>query len=118
MFHRFLSHVAAISLLGLAGVSLGCGDSFSPSSPTPASAPITPANFVLRSVSPSSGPTIGGDFIRLVGEGFQSGATVLLDGVAARVTKVTGATIDARTLAHASGPVDVVVTNPDGQAGR
>src|SRR5262249_25669636 len=49
--------------------------------------------------------------------GFQSGATVSLDGVAAEVARITYTTIEARTLAHADGPVDVVVTNPDGQAG-
>jgi hypothetical protein len=78
---------------------------------------VAPPGFTVRSVSPSSGPTIGGDFIRVVGEAFQSGATVLLDGIAVPLTKITSTTIDARTPAHAAGAVDVVVMNPDGQTG-
>jgi hypothetical protein len=69
-------------------------------------------------VSPSSGPTVGGDFFRLSGTGFQAGATVLLDGIAAQVTRVTSTTIEGLTVAHAVGSVDVVVTNPDGQVAR
>jgi hypothetical protein len=60
---------------------------------------------------------MGGDFVRVSGQGFQSGATVVFDGIPARVTRITFTTIDARTLAHEAGPVDVVVTNPDGQTG-
>ena len=63
-----------------------------------------------------TGPAIGGDSIRLSGEGFQSGATVLFDGVVATVTGVTNTTIQTRTPAHAEGPMDVVVMNPDGRA--
>jgi hypothetical protein len=85
------------------------------SSPTPTSS--TPADLTLLSVSPGAGPTVGGDFIRLFGSGFRSGANVTLDGVAAHVIRVTSTAIDARTVAHAAGPVDVVVTNPDGQTG-
>jgi hypothetical protein len=113
MFSRLPSWVVAISFLGLSGMSVGCGDSMS--SPTPTSS--TPVGLTLLSVSPGSGPTVGGDFIRLSGSGFRSGANVTLDGVAAHVTRVTSTVIDARTLAHAPGPVDVVVTNPDGQTG-
>jgi hypothetical protein len=40
----------------------------------------------------------------------------MLDGVAARVTSVTGTDIDFRSQAHEPGTVDVVVMNPDGQA--
>jgi hypothetical protein len=122
MFHRSFSLVVGISLLGLAGMSLGCSDSPSPSSPTPAPAlvttapPVTPA-FTLRSLAPSVGPASGSDSIRLSGEGFHSGAMVLFDSVVATVTRVTTTTIDVLTLAHAEGPVEVVVMNPDGQAG-
>ena len=114
MCYRFLSRVVAASLLGLAGMSVGCADS--PSSPTPGPTPSTPpAGLTVTSITPSSGPTVGGDFIRVFGGGFESGATVLLDGVAARVTKVTETVIDAQTLAHSSGTVDVVVLNQDGK---
>jgi hypothetical protein len=117
---HFLSGVAAISLLGLAGMSVGCSDSNSsltPTSPPPAPTSSAPVGFTLSSMTPTSGPTIGGDYIRLLGRGFQDGASVTIDGAAAPVTRVTGTRIDARTLPHATGTVDVVVTNPDGQSG-
>jgi IPT/TIG domain-containing protein len=119
MFHHVFSRFVAISLLCLAGMSLGCSDATSPIMPTTPTAPTasTPVGPTLLSVSPSSGPTIGGDYIRVSGSGFQSGVSVTLDGVATRVTRVTATFIDARTLAHAAGTVDIVVTNPDGQAG-
>ena len=113
MFSRLPSRVVAIGFLGLAGTSVACGDSTSSRTPTSS----TPVGLTLLSVSPASGPTVGGDVISLLGSGFVSGATVTLDGVAAHVTRVTSTVIDARTLAHAAGPVDVVVTNPDGQTG-
>jgi hypothetical protein len=113
MFSRLPSWLVVIGFSCLAGLIIGCGDSMS--SPRPTSS--TPVGLTLLSVSPGSGPTVGGDAIRLFGSGFLSGANVTLDGVAAHVTRVTRTVIEARTLAHASGPVDVVVTNPDGQAG-
>lgn len=117
MFHS-LSRVVAGSLLCLAGVSLGCGDSLtSPSAPMTPAPMAMPVGFGVSSVFPTSGPTIGGNSIRISGRAFQAGATVLLDGVAAQVTKVTETTIEARTLGHAAGPVDVAVMNPDGQSG-
>lgn len=111
-----LSRALAISLLVVACMSLGCSDS-SMSSPTPvlAAASVTPAGITVSAVSPSSGPTVGGDFIRVTGSSFQSGAVVLLDGIAARITTLTTTTIDVRTQAHAEGPVDVAVMDPNGQ---
>jgi len=118
MLHHVVSRRLAVLLVGLSGMGIGCADATSslmprPSSATPTSP--TPAGLSLLSVSPSSGPTIGGDYIRVSGIGFQSGATIALDGVAARVSRMTASVIDARTAAHATGLVDVVVTNPDGQ---
>jgi hypothetical protein len=66
-------------------------------------------------VTPSVGPTGGVDDIRVAGTGFQSGAILTLDGVAAKVTRVTNTVISATTSAHTPAAVDVVVTNPDGQ---
>lgn len=118
MSNGFFARAVVVSLLGLAGMSLGCSDS--PSSPTLTPTPAAPASppigFTLTSVSPSSGPTLGGDYVRVFGTGFQSDTTVMLDGFAAQVTKITDTRIDARTLAHARGPVDLVVTNPDGKS--
>jgi len=115
MFNRHLARVVIAGLLGCAGMGPGCGDT--PSSPTlmPAPASLAPTGLTVRAVTPSSGPTMGGDVIRIAGEGFQNGATVTIDGVSVPTLKVTVNRIDARTTAHVVGTVDVVVTNPDGQ---
>jgi glucose/arabinose dehydrogenase len=72
----------------------------------------------VTSVSPTSGSTSGGTSISISGNGFSPGASVLLGGVAAtNVTVVNSNTITATTAAHASGAVNVVVTNSDNQSG-
>jgi hypothetical protein len=121
MTRRLVVRLVASSVCGLAAMNVGC--SGSPSSPTPAPASVTslppspapPVSVALTSVSPSSGPTVGGDYIRAFGSGFTSGATVFVDGAATQVIRVTGTFVEARTLAHVAGAVDVVVMNPDGQ---
>lgn len=67
----------------------------------------------VSSVSPPHGPAAGGTQITILGSGFQPGATVKVGGVAASVTSVAGGSIVATTGAHATGKVDVTVTNPD-----
>jgi hypothetical protein len=105
------------TLVALAGLSLACGGSGSPLTPTsptptaPAPAPI----LTITSVSPSSGPTSGGDSIVIAGTGFQPGTTVTFDGVAPEFWTVGLSTITMRTPPHVVGPVDLVVKNPDGQ---
>jgi IPT/TIG domain/Putative Ig domain len=77
----------------------------------PASAP------TVGSVSPNSGSTAGGTSVTISGTNFQAGASVVFGGVAASSATVSSATrIQAVTPAHAAGPVDVVVRNPDGQS--
>ena len=68
----------------------------------------------IRSVSPDAGITSGDTFVEITGSGFQPGLTVSLGGVRFS-PNVFGDTIFVRTLPHAAGLVDVVVTNPDGQ---
>ncbi len=71
----------------------------------------------LAMVSPPSGGLAGGSNVTLAGSGFVTGATVTFGGVAAAPVAVGSATtITVTTPAHASGAVDVVVTNPDRQA--
>jgi hypothetical protein len=70
----------------------------------------------IASVSPSSGPTSGGTAVVVSGSGFTSGATVTFGGTSASATVVGSTTINAIAPAHASGAVNVVVTNPGGQA--
>jgi uncharacterized protein (TIGR03437 family) len=69
----------------------------------------------VTAISPTTG--LIGDAVRVAGSGFLSGATLTLDGVAARVTSVTSTAITATSPGHAAGTVDVVVTNPGGQSG-
>jgi hypothetical protein len=73
---------------------------------------------VISTVSPSSGPAVGGTAIAITGSGFQGGATVSIGGTAATgVTVVNATQITAATPAHAAGTGNVVVTNPDTQTG-
>jgi len=66
-------------------------------------------------VEPAVGSTAGGAFLAIYGTSFQNGATVTIDGqkVPAEIGDFEALYIDAP--AHAAGPVDIVVTNPDGQ---
>ncbi|MGE3166825.1 MAG: IPT/TIG domain-containing protein, partial [Planctomycetota bacterium] len=69
----------------------------------------------LVSVSPTSGTPLGGTSVTLTGTGFIAGTTVTFGGTpAASVTFVNATTLTAVTPAHASGSVDVVVTNVNG----
>ena len=70
----------------------------------------------IAGVSPSSGPTAGGTAVTISGSGFTTGATVTFGGTSASATVAGSTTINAIAPAHASGAVNVVVTNPGGQA--
>ena len=68
----------------------------------------------ITCLSPSSGSTRGGTSITITGTGFNSGATVKIDGTLVTVVSRNGSTqIVVRTNAHAAGRVSLVVTNPD-----
>ncbi len=72
----------------------------------------------VTGISPSSGSANGGTAVTITGTGFLSGASVTLGGTAATgVTVVSSTSITATTPSHAVGPVDVVVTNKNGQSG-
>ena len=69
-------------------------------------------------ISPTSGTTGGGTALTITGTGFLAGATVSLGGTAAtNVVVVSSTSINATTPAHATGAVNVVVTNSDGHSG-
>lgn len=71
----------------------------------------------LADVAPSSGPEAGGGTVILTGERFAPGARVRFGDVPAAGVSIAGSTsITAVVPAHAGGAVNVVVTNPDGQA--
>jgi hypothetical protein len=72
---------------------------------------------IISSVTPNSGANTGGTAVTIKGTGFVSGATVSFGGTAATSVNVIGSTtITATTPAHATGAVNVVVTNPSGQS--
>ena len=74
----------------------------------------------LIAITPATGPSSGGDLVRLRGTGFAERVQVLLGGAVANVLNVRTAGgesfADVRTPAHASGAIDVLLRNlaPDG----
>jgi hypothetical protein len=72
----------------------------------------------VKSVKTASGSSSGGDVVTIKGTGFLAGATVTFGGVAATNVTVDSSTkIFATTPAHATGTVDVVVTNSNTATG-
>jgi hypothetical protein len=75
---------------------------------------------LINRVTPSGGPTSGGDVVRLEGTGFATRVAVLFGGTTAEVLGIHGevgrSLADIRTPAHGEGAVDVVLRNldPDG----
>jgi hypothetical protein len=104
--------VAAIA--AAAGMALGCGgDDEQIIAPPP-----PPAALRVSSVVPSTGSATGSTSIQLLGAGFVSGATLTLDGRATLVNFVTSARLSAVAPPHDPGPIDIVVTNPNGESSR
>ncbi len=72
---------------------------------------------VVTSINPSSGPELRATLVRINGSNFQGGVTVTFgDMPATDVRRIRSSIVDAKTPAHPAGTVDVIVTNPDGQA--
>ena len=71
----------------------------------------------LTGITPTSGPTAGGDLVRISGTGLAAQVVVLFDGLAGEVLGIrdeAGASVaDVRTPPHAEGTVDVVLRNLD-----
>lgn len=82
-------------------------------------APALPPAPSISAVIPPSGSDAGGDTVMIFGASFVSGATLSLGGTAATgaVVSAGGTLLTATTPAGVAGPVNVVVTNPDGQSG-
>lgn len=68
----------------------------------------------VSAVQPDRGPTTGGSPVSIHGANFADGAQVRFGGSIASVRRISGELLQATTPASAEGPVDVVVTNPDG----
>jgi len=72
----------------------------------------------VSTIAPTSGTTAGGTSVTITGTGFLAGAGVTIGGTAAtNVVVVSGTSITAKTPSHATGAVNVVVSNSDGQSG-
>jgi hypothetical protein len=70
----------------------------------------------VSSIQPATGPSSGGDLVRLVGSGFADAVRVSFGGALAHVESLRreGADIvDVRTSPHAEGAVDIVLENVD-----
>lgn len=73
---------------------------------------------IVTAISPNSGSTAGGTAVTITGTGFVATPTITIGGTAATgVAFVNSTTLTATTPAHATGLVNVAVTNPDLQAG-
>ncbi len=76
----------------------------------PLSAPLR-----LERVSPASGSIAGGTLVLLSGEGFGAATRVTVGGSAPQTVELLDErTLRIRTAAHAAGPADVALSNPDG----
>jgi hypothetical protein len=99
---RCAREFAALTLLLLAQA---CGGS--PSAPSPPNS----GGPVVASISPNSGPSIGGTLVTITGQRFDATATVAIGGVAAtKITFVSANTLTAVTGSRTIGAADVVVT--------
>ena len=77
---------------------------------------VTPP-LIVTSISPTFGSELGGTPVTIKGSNFQSGATVTFgDSSVTNVAVGLLGTITLGTPTHPVGTVDVIVTNPDGQA--
>ena len=79
----------------------------------------TAAELSVGSVSPSTGPATGGTEVKIYGTNFKEGATVTIggnDAINPVVDPDAAMFITAVTPPRVGDPVDVVVTNPDGES--
>src|SRR5688572_21801899 len=121
----FFTSALMAGALALLGMSRGCGGSpasQSPTGPTLPTLPTGPAPTVgspaITTIDLRTGPTGGGTTVKITGTGFQSGATVTVGDDLRVASLENSTTIHVTTPVHAAGTVDVVVTNPGGQAAR
>ena len=75
---------------------------------------ISPPQAFVTAVSPNIGSTAGGTPVVVAGTGFIAETIVTFDGIVAKGFLSRGS-MYFDTPAHAAGPVDVVVTNPNAE---
>lgn len=72
----------------------------------------------VSSISPSNGDIAGGTLVTVTGTNFMAGATVTIGSANCSGVVISGTTsLTCTTGANAAGPVTVLVTNTDSQAG-
>jgi len=79
---------------------------------------VPPPALAVTAVSPAAGSTEGGTRLVLNGTSFQKGLVASIDGVAQQTFFLDSTAAVLSTTPHAAGPVDIVVTNPDGTTTR
>jgi len=82
---------------------------------TPPATPVSTAP-KMNVLSPNAGSPSGGDPVTITGSNFVTGLTVTFGGVPAAVNSSSRFVISVTTPGGSSGPVDVVVKNPDNQS--
>jgi IPT/TIG domain len=98
--------------VGTLAVSACGGERRSLSPTTPST---TSASLAVTAVRPNTGVT--GRWVRIVGAGFTPVTTVTLDGIAAtKLLPESSVAMFALVPTHAAGPVDIVLTNPNGES--
>jgi hypothetical protein len=70
----------------------------------------------IGTISPTFTPAVGGTTLTIRGSGFQSGATVFINGQSAPTTFKDMNTLTATTPPLTPGPQQIVITNPDGSS--
>jgi hypothetical protein len=111
-------------VIGLTCAISGCSPSpDSPLAPSPggtAAGPNIAAGPTITAVIPAAGSAAGGSLVKIVGTGFMPGMTVMFDDikVTAQLQYSIPTSATAEAPAHAAGPADLTVINPDGQFHR
>jgi len=99
-----------------ASISFGTGRSFTVSQ-SASNVKLTTSGPTITSIAPNAGTEFGGTSVSINGSGFASGGSfgVTFGGTAATCSVTSASLITCTTPAHATGTVDVIVTNADGQ---
>ena len=106
MANRIFTRAFAAGLLALLTLTLGCNSDAEPS------------KLSVTSVTPRVAPVGSATEVRISGTGFRQGATVSVGVAATNVVVANSSTITAIVQGQASGTLDVVVTNPNGDTTR
>lgn len=113
---KSMSFVAPAHAAGPATVSLENADGSASATFTYVAPGPTPAPLVTA-LSPSSGPTIGGDEVTITGQNLTGATAVLFGTVPATTFTVVNATTIEATSPPGTGAVNVTVTTPGGTSG-